>query len=678
MILDVARPIPAFRTFDYLIPDGGHSDPTYWLGRRVAIPFGRFRAVGIVCGVKEKSEISVERLKPVLSALDEEPVLTKDLIELARWLSDRYVCSFGEALFSLLPPGRDKAKPFIFNKEAGSPIKDFGDDGKTAFTLTPEQNEAIDRLKPRLSPPSYHAALLLGVAAAGKTEVYLSLAEEALKNKRNVLILAPEIGLVEQLGGMFRERFGENRVLLHHSDVTPAERIANWGSMQRGDKPIVIGPRAAVLSPLPNIGLIVVDEEQDSAFKEDRKPRFHARDVALERARREKALVVFGGATPSMELLHLAMTEQVEKVEMATRAVRASAPQIKLVDLKAQKTKGLLSPQLVEEMGNRLRQREHVILFLNKRGFFRYLRCPHCSWVARCPNCGIALVYHKGPAAPPTPGEKKGKRTRSGGYWCHYCGHTQGDIANCPQCGKKELFSGGFGTERIEAEVKEQFPWANIGRWDRDTASKRGSTKTIFADFLAGKYDILIGTQLVAQGFNFPNVTLVGVLDADGPLHIPDFRSAERAFQLISQVAGRAGRAEKPGLVLVQTRHADHYALQLAATMDIHGFYAKEKPFRDELGYPPFRHLIQVQIPGKNAEKEANALVEWGENLGLFEPVLMLGPSPVRKTRGKGELFQVLFKVALSDFPSFLGKLSARVGGSTAKMIVDVDPSSLT
>jgi primosomal protein N' (replication factor Y) len=322
----------------------------------------------------------------------------------------------------------------------------------------------------------------------------------------------------------------------------------------------------------------------------------------------------------------------------------------------------MLSPVLVEAMGQRFRNREQVILFLNKRGFYRYIRCTPCGWSARCPKCSVALVYH----AKPSPG-----------YKCHYCGHTEPAPTVCPQCGKKELVTGGFGTERIESEVQAQFPWVQTGRWDRDTAAKRGAQKNILTEFQQGKFEVLVGTQIIAQGLDFPNVTLVGVIDADGPLHIPDFRSSERVFQLITQVCGRSGRFEKPGAAIIQTRFPDHPALHFAAKLDPLGFYRHEIKFREELGYPPFRHLVRVNTKGPTAEKQANELIEWGDSLSFTQPVLVLGPTPVKNQRGLGSQFQVLFKIAPEDFDAFRQALRARVEPSPAKVFIDVDPASL-
>jgi primosomal protein N' (replication factor Y) len=449
---------------------------------------------------------------------------------------------------------------------------------------------------------------------------------------------------------------GENHVILWHSDISEKERLEHWWRIKRGEVSIVVGARSAVLTPVPNLGVVIVDEEQDSTYKEERKPRFHAREVAIHLAETNGALAMMGSATPSVDMMHRVNTGEITLVELQERAVKASRPHIDIVDLKKEKFKGALSLPLHKALEDRLKLHQKSILFLNRRGFFRYLRCPVCSWVARCPNCDIAL------------GHRKTKPLS-----CHYCAYQSNAPKNCPVCKHDKLFAGGYGTERLEAEVQEKFPWAHILRWDKDSAAKRGQHEKIFQQFSAGEVDILVGTQMVAQGFNFPGVTLVGVIDADVPLYAADFRAAEHAFQWITQVAGRAGREMVTGDVIIQTRHPDHYALHFAAQMDYKGFAAAELQFREDLNYPPYTHLVRIVTQSKNSgrsEKDMDQLVEWASNLEGEFPIGVLGPSKVKKD------LQVLLKVPLPMFRRFLEALKEFLAARSNRFWVDVDPES--
>lgn len=696
MFLEVVCALPLDKVFDYRCPDEWAAIPADELvGRRVSVPFGRRTAVGVIVNVKATSETPADRMKEAAALLDAEPLLTPEMIRLGRWLADRYASSLGDSLFALLPAGKGNPVPF---KDPGQAV--YHDDyvrlSDSPFELTREQRLAVDRIHDAIYDHEPRAFLVHGVAAAGKTEVYIAAIRDALTQGRSALYLVPEIGLAIQIGEILKKRFGDQRVLLWHSDVTPKTRLTDWWRMKRGEVQVVIGPRSAAIAPLSHLGVVIVDEEHDASYKEDRKPRFHARDVAAWRAKDAGGVAIFGSATPSLEMIHASMENRIELLELTERATAASAPRVRLVDVSQERYRGGISQTLQRAVDDRIRRKEQVILFINRRGFHRYLKCPHCDWVAKCPRCNIALVHHNVKAADPGPRRlKRGQpkepskemerakreELRSGNYACHYCAYATNGPERCPDCGHDKLFAGGFGTERIEKEVMEKFPWAKVLRWDRDSASHRGDHRRIFEEFSGADYDVLVGTQMVAQGFNFPRVTLVGVLDADGSLHIPDFRAAERAYQVVTQVAGRAGRAMVTGDVLIQTRQPEHYALQHALAMDFKGFAAEELVHREEFNYPPYSHLVQITTDAgrnKKAEDDATAIADWAaSDLNLDSPVGVLGPYPAKRKRKGKDRYQVIFKVPDAVFESFLPQLRAYLGARPHRFKVDVDPQSL-
>jgi len=659
MIAEVFLPVPIDKPFDYCIPHqyaGLLKDEL--IGRRVKLVFGRRLAVGVIASLKDQSETPSNKLKHFLELLDPEPILTSEALRLGNWLADRYLCPRGEALFSLMPPGRSGRISF----RDPEPVSDFepGFPLSQELTLTSDQKKAADLIHECLHQHESKKILLMGGAATGKTEVYIAAIEDAVKQGKGALILAPEIGLANQIVDLLKNRFGEASVLLWVSDEKVKKRVDDWWRIKKGEFPIVVGARSAVLAPLPHIGLIIVDEEQDSAYKEDRKPRFHARDVASFRADEHHATVLFGTATPSLEMMENVQKGDVLFLELTERAVAASAPLVRLIDLSKEKKRGVISDPLHREMDMRLKKGEQTILFLNKRGFHRFLKCPECDWVARCPNCSIALVYHKADLHK--------------GYVCHYCSYLTQMPSQCPECGHKKLFAGGFGTQRVAEEVSAMFPWARILRWDRDSALKKGTHRKNYEAFQKGEFDILIGTQLVTQGFHFPKVTLVGVVDADSPLFLSDFRAAEKTFQHLTQVAGRAGRAMVAGEVLLQTRHPEHYVLKKAAIMDYKGFVEEEMKLRHEFHYPPATHLIRIltSSKSKDAEKNMENLTNWIEKEN-FSGLFLLGPNPLKKTeKGKAQ-FQILVKVPGVLLSQFLEKIRPLILDPRFKFMTYVD-----
>jgi primosomal protein N' (replication factor Y) len=447
-----------------------------------------------------------------------------------------------------------------------------------------EQDEAIPQ-----SPVPRPVFLLHGVTASGKTEVYLRVAENALQQGKGVIVLVPEIALTAQIVGIFRHRFGD-KVAVWHSALLPSTRYEQWRKVKSGECPVVIGARSAIFAPAPNLGLIIVDEEHDHSYKQEQGVRYHAREVALMRAKLSGAVVVFGTATPSLDSYYRALKGEWTLLRLTQRVEGKPLPKVQLIDerITPHRHSELLSDPLVEAMRQALREGEQVILFLNRRGYARVALCPQCQFAAQCPNCAVTLVYHA-----------------DGELRCHHCGHRQRHASHCPQCGGAMLVLRGAGTERVEAEVRRLFPKATVLRLDRDAVVSRGEHARILNAFRNGEAQVLVGTQMVTKGLDFPKVTVVGVLNADHALLFPHYRAAEECFQLLTQVAGRAGRGEKPGVVFIQTRFPDHYAIQLAIAQDYPRFFATELPNRRNPAYPPYAHLVEVLTsdPDQNLAK---------------------------------------------------------------------------
>ncbi|MCG3205281.1 MAG: Primosomal protein N' [Elusimicrobia bacterium] len=680
MILEVALPLPVLKNFDYLLPDEAQGPSVSLVGCRVRVPFGPRSMTGMVVGVKEKTDTPIERLKKILQCLDLDPILDPSMLALGAWMADRYMCSHGEALNVLLPPPPTK-KNMEYEGGANLTHDEFEQVSfrESQFSLTTEQDAAVQKIHRAIYEPQAETSrhfLLRGVSAAGKTEVYISAIRDVLAQGKTALYLAPEIGLVAQLADTLKHRFGTSHVCVWHSGRSLKERAEDWEKIRRGDISLVVGARSAVLLPMRNLGLLIVDEEHDSAWKEDHKPRFHVRDVVLERARLEKSVAIFGSATPSLEILFASKTGRVELVEMNERAVQASAPLVRVIDMKSEKVRGILSPSLEKAIGARLAKKEQAILFINRRGFHRSLRCPSCDWVARCPDCGVTQVIHKFPVPLKERSAKEPLAGRSH-LVCHYCQKSSAVPTACPSCGHKKLSPRGTGTERVTEEIKEKFPWARVARWDRDSVKKKGEQEKILLDFQNGDLDVLVGTQLVAQGFHFPKVTLVGVVNADTSLHVPDFRAAEHTFQLLMQVAGRAGRDVVAGEVLIQTRHPDHAALVCAAHLDYQRFAEQELKFRQDLFYPPFTHLIKVETTApdlKKAEDDMGHFQKWLMDLVVEEPIGILGPTlSVRKRKGAIS-FHAILKVPFQVFDAFRHDLRTYLTSKSSRLRVDIDP----
>ncbi len=723
-ILQVAVPAPLRQTFDYIAPDHPWPEP----GVRVRVPFGRRKLVGVLLKVVENSELPREKLKSAIAVLDQQPLLAKDLLALLRWAADYYHHPIGEVIQAALPARLRQGHPATV---AGIEIWKLTAAGRApppeAFARAPVQKKiwqalcdarpglsaaALAEISPRwrailrgfvsaqwvgvevgdclaappvgsvpapvLKPaqaaaveavtadlPNFHCFLLHGITGSGKTEVYLRLVEKTLATGRQALILVPEIGLTPQLIKRFQQRFPTPIAVLH-SGLSDSERLCAWQAAGTGKAAIVLGTRSAVFAPFSRLGLIVVDEEHDGSYKQQEGFRYHARDLAIWRARREQIPIVLGSATPSLESLNNVRQRRYQLLKLPDRTGGAGLPEVRLLDLRRLAVNDGLSPPLLQALKDRLDKGEQSLLFLNRRGFAPVLLCRGCGWLAPCRRCDARLTLHK----------------RSGRLRCHHCGADHAVPSQCPQCGGNDLRGLGEGTQRVEAALARHFPHARIVRVDRDSIHRKDALADKLRQVHTGEADILVGTQMLSKGHDFPRVTLVGVVNADQGLYGVDFRSGEQLFQQIIQVAGRAGRSDTPGQVLVQTYHSDNPLFTALCRHDYQVFadYALEE--RRQAEYPPFAHLalLRAESPQAGAalaflhQARALALPVSSTYVQLMEPA----PSPMERRAGRYRaqlLAQSLQRPALHEFLArWLLKLERYKPGKKVRWSLDVDP----
>jgi primosomal protein N' (replication factor Y) len=537
--------------------------------------------------------------------------------------------------------------------------------------LTVEQTQALARLKALAESRRFQVALMHGVTGSGKTEVYLRLSAAVRDTGRRVLILVPEIALTPAMVSQFREMFGE-RVAVQHSGLSDGERHDQWQRIRRGSIDVVVGTRSAVFAPLERVGLIIVDEEHDASYKQEESPRYHGRDVAIVRGQRAGALVVLGSATPSMESAHNASAGRYERVVLERRVLDRPLAAVTVVDMREEFAASgpdlVLSRPLTEALALRLDRREQALVLLNRRGFATAVFCRQCAGTLDCPNCSVSLVVH---------GEGTSRRAR-----CHYCNYTARVPPACPLCAGPYLDQTGFGTERVEVEVRRACPGATVARLDRDAIRRKGALTDLLARFMAGDIDVLVGTQMIAKGHDFPRVTLVGVISADVGLGLADFRASERTFQLLTQVVGRAGRGERPGEAIVQTLYPDHYSVQLACRQDYAAFFERELEFRRKMKYPPFVSMINTIVRARTftgAMDDAAGIAQRvrgeAERAGLR--VLGPAPAPIGKLRGEYRaqlLIKGTHRTRMRE--AVLTAIAARPE-LQRRVLVDVDPLSV-
>ena len=513
-----------------------------------------------------------------------------------------------------------------------------GIESNQALELNPEQKEACEAVVGAIGK-KHPPFLLQGITGSGKTEVYLQIIQGALDMRKTAIVLVPEISLTPQMTERFIARFGD-KVAILHSGLSNGEKYDEWRKVERGDAQVVVGARSAIFAPLKNLGVIIIDEEHEASYKQDSNPRYHAREVALLRARYNQAALVLGSATPSLESRARAGKGVYQHLRLTQRAnPLASIPEVQLIDFRdyiGQNETSNFTPPLIEAIQDRLDKKEQVVLMLNRRGYSSFVMCRECGTVDTCPNCDISLTLHMD------------TKTMN----CHYCGFSKEIPHVCPNCQSQSIRYYGTGTQKAYDELAELFPEARILRMDVDTTRKKGSHQALLDQFGKGEADILLGTQMIAKGLDFPNVTLVGVLNADTALNLPDFRSSERTFQLLTQVAGRAGRAEKAGQVLIQSYNPNHYAIRFAKDQDYEGFYAYEMGIRRQLGYPPYYFTIGITLSHKKEEEVLRRAYEVMEILrsGLSDASIILGPTPkpIARTHNLYH-YQILIKYRLED-----------------------------
>ena len=541
---------------------------------------------------------------------------------------------------------------------------------RARHTLNPAQHAAFDQIAAGIRSHDFHTFLLHGVTGSGKTEVYLCAIEAVLAEQRGALLMVPEIALTPAVAGQFFSRFGD-RVAILHSAFSDVERSEQWRRIRSGAASVVVGTRSGVFAPVRNLGLIVVDEEHDGSYKQEETPRYNGRDVAIVRAQAAKACVVLGSATPSLESRYNAEKGKYTLLELPGRIEERPLPTVEVIDMRQEfletRKQNTFSRKLIEALGGRLDTGEQAIVLLNRRGFSSFVACRACGERVQCMNCALTLTYHK----------------RDRRLLCHYCGYAEKVPQNCAKCASEHIYFLGVGSERVEEELHQAYPEAKIARLDRDTVTGKRQYETILQAFRDGHYDVLVGTQMIAKGHDIPNVTLVGVVSADVGLGMPDFRAAERTFQLLTQVAGRAGRGAIPGIVLIQTVNPEHYAVKMAAAQDYQAFYQKELHFRRLMLYPPFSAMANVLV---RAEKK-EAAMRMSTDLGFLlnpppEKLKIMGPAEAPVPRLKNEYrYQFLIKAAsrkvLNELLRQIRKFALDHKWGATALVIDVDPLSL-
>jgi primosomal protein N' (replication factor Y) len=677
VLAQVAVPLPIPTVFSYLIPEPllAKAIP----GVRVTVPFRNTEITGYLVATEDSSP--TQKLKPILAILDDQPVLSPDMLQLTKWVGEYYGSSWGEAIENALPRwvkyGK-KVEKYIekAKQKSAGPVKPPAE-----YTLSEEQEKAFGIISKALTSTNAKPMLIYGVTGSGKSELYIRAIRQTLKQNRAAICLVPEIALTEQLQRFFAGHFGDNLEILH-SKMTDGERFLTWKRIEMGTCDVVLGPRSAVFAPVPNLGLIIMDEEHEGSYKQETTPRYHAREVASWRAQHESALFLMGTATPSLESMALAEQGKIERVDLTERIDQKAMPKVEVIDLKRyqgdKRPSLLFSPPLMREIETNLKKHEGTMLLLNRRGFSTSIRCPTCSEVETCKMCQVALTFHQ---------EKNL-------LLCHYCNYQKKVSSTCSSCKSPLLRFMGFGTEKIESEAARFFPSARIARLDADTTKKRNSHEDILENFRNEKIDILIGTQMIAKGFDFPHVTLVGVVLADVGLRLPDFRSSERTFQLLTQFAGRAGRGVKPGRVIIQTWMPEHPSIRFAKEHDFLAFYAHEKRCREEFRYPPYRSLVNIIIRSHDEKKAYVFAREIRDAMRNFEAgagnsekkslqasgVEIVGPAPLPFYKLRGHFrWHVMLKIPkdLLLTPEIYSLLMGLKKPSGVAFQLDVDPLNI-
>lgn len=735
MIARVTLEIALGKDFDYAVPE--EFQDALQIGTRVKVPFGNRTVMGCVTALPDSSDHA--NLRSIVNVIGKQSQVTPNVLKLARWIGDYYCCppeialktvlpevvrrekeGFRELLFVRAlqpptPPTVTKRQQEILdivntrrelrlqelcelaNTTAGT-IRKLEDKGlleiagkiserdpyaretilpSQTLQLNAEQTSVFTQVTQALDLRQGKTFLLHGVTGSGKTEIYLQAIAHTLRQGKGAIVLVPEIALTPQTVERFKARFSsgplQTLVAVLHSHLSAGERHDEWHKIRQGRARIVIGARSAIFAPVEPLGLIIVDEEHEHSYKQEEAPRYHARDVAVVRGQMENAVVVLGSATPSLESFYNVQKKKYHLLEMPTRVDDKKMPIVRVIDMRhvARKEKQgppVFSPELKEAMTKRLERKEQTLLFLNRRGFATSLQCNLCGYVAQCPNCSVSLTYHRA-------AEK---------LMCHICAHETKAPKVCPEpkCKNPGIRYSGLGTERVESTLTKIFPHARIRRMDSDTLKRKEDYRNILGDFRTGKIDILVGTQMIAKGLHFPNVTLVGIVFADLSLHVPDFRAAERTFQLLTQVAGRAGRGDVEGEVFVQSFTPFHPSIQYARRHDFAGFYEQEIEFRQQLEYPPLSRIALITLKGVNEDKVKLSIEHVKREIEklAFPKLIIAGPAPAPLARAETKFrYQIMLRThQMSKLSQKMAELNKSLTlPEDVSMMVDVDPVNL-
>ena len=730
------------KTFDYNIPK--EMEENISIGSRVLIPFGKSKRLeeGFVTNIKESTEYAVKDIAKIeLQSLSTEKIL------LSKWMAKKYFSNVSECMNLMLKPGtttknfanrtkdktaifvslaleKEKVQEYIVNNKIKSekqkrileylienekiiqpelientetsraiiktlekngliklqeekvirnPLKNKNIKQKDKLKFTEEQEIAYKKVEDSIKKQEYKQYLLYGVTGSGKTEIYLQLIEKVINEGKSAIMLVPEISLTPQMINRFIERFGKDIIAVLHSKLSVGERHDSWERIEEGEARIIIGARSAIFAPVCNLGIIIIDEEHDPSYKSEMAPRYNAKEVANQIAEYNSIPLLLGSATPDIVTFYKAQNEDIELLTLSKRANNSSLPNIQLVDLKQELANGnrtMISVKLYKLIQENLKNKKQTILFLNRRGFSTFIMCRDCGYVAKCKNCNISLTYHKK--------EEKLK--------CHYCGYEEGIHKICPECGSKKIKYFGTGTQKLELEINKIFPNASTIRMDIDTVKKKNSHEEILERFNKEQIDILIGTQMIVKGHHFPNVTLVGVVSADGSLNIDDYRASERTFDLLVQVAGRAGRERQQGNVIVQTYNPDNYSIQYAKKQNYDDFYNIEIKLRNQLRYPPFCDIIMFGISGemeevvsKTANKLYKELKESIEQEELIANILKPLPAPIDKIKNRYR-WRIIIKAKVNDkLIDIINEClyNKELLKNNARIIADINPTNM-
>ena len=729
------------RIFDYNVPS--EMQGTICVGDRVLVPFRNKKTYeeGFIVGLKENTQYKVKDIAKIQEGIK----LTEENIDLAKLMARRYFCNISDCIKLMLPPGtlnknidsrvKDKTLNFVYLKKDIEEIEEdienkiiksekqkrvlnfliqnegiqtteleiitdttnavlkalekkeyieiieekiernpfLNKDIKPTkkLKLTEEQQNAFNKIDETINNNENKEFLLYGVTGSGKTEIYLQLIEKIIQKNKTAIVLVPEISLTPQMVERFIARFGQEKIAVLHSKLSIGERYDQWNKIKNGECKIVIGARSAIFAPIQNLGLIIIDEEHDSSYKSETNPRYNAKELAGYMAKKNNIPLVLGSATPDISTYYKAENNKIEMLKLTKRANESNLPKVEVIDLREELANGnrsILSRKLYQEIEENLKNKKQTILFLNRRGFSTFVMCRDCGYTVKCKNCNITMTYH----------------IKTNKLKCHYCGHEEKNLTECPECHSKNIKYFGTGTQRLEEDINKIFPEATTIRMDIDTVTRKNSHEEILNKFKNDNIDILIGTQMVVKGHHFPNVTLVGVIAADSSLYIEDYRANERTFQILTQVAGRAGREKLPGRVIIQTYNPDNFAIECSKKQNYDEFYETEIELRKQLKYPPFCDIISIGLTDTDNNKIKNVSEKLYNNISrtiknekmdfnIYKPL----PCPIDKIKNKYR-WRIILKGKLNNkIIDIINKSIEQVNSKTTRIIVDTNPTNL-